>query len=144
MSLSENKALSRRWFEEVWNKGDLEVIDEMVAPDATFRDPVAGELRGPESAREMVTRYRQAFPDIHLTIEEQVAEGDTVVTRWTARGTHQGELMGIAATDKEVTVHGIQIDRISGGKFTGGEGAWDALGMFRQLGVVPETIGAQA
>lgn len=143
MSLSENKAVVRRWFEEVWNKGDLDRIDELIAPDALFKDPASGDYQGPEGARELVTMYRTGFPDTHFTIEEQVAEGELVTTRWTASATHEGDLMGIAATGKSITVNGIQVDRVSGGKLAGGEVAWDALGMLRQLGVVSETIGAQ-
>lgn len=144
MSLAENKALARRWFEDIWNKGDLDAIDELVAPDAVFHDPATKEYRGPDGARELVSTYRTAFPDTRFTIEEQIAEGDAVATRWTARGTHEGELMGISPTGKNVTVKGIEISRVSAGKLAGGEVAWDSLGMLRQLGAVPETIGAKA
>ena len=81
--------------------------------------------------------YRSAFPDMQLTIEDQIAEGDKVVTRWTARGTHQGELMGIPPTGKQATVTGITVGRVANGKFVESWSNFDALGMMQQLGVVP-------
>ena len=78
--------------------------------------------------------YRTAFPDMRLTVEQQIAEGDLVVTRWTARGTHRGELFGAAPTNKQVTVQGITISRISSGKVVEDVASYDALGMLRQIG----------
>ena len=80
--------------------------------------------------------YRKAFPDLRITIDEQIAEGETVVTRWTATGTHEGELMGIAATGKQATTAGININRISGGKLVDGWGIFDQLGLLQQIGAV--------
>lgn len=81
--------------------------------------------------------YRSAYPDTHFTVEDQIAEGDKVVTRWTGRGTHQGELMGVAPTGNEVTVRGIEIDRIVGGRIEETWVNYDTSGMMQQLGVVP-------
>ena len=135
---AETKAIARRFLEEAFNGGDLGVVDELVAPafvghDAALADPT----RGIEGAKASITGYRDAFPDLRLTIDQQVAEGEYVTTRWTARGTHQGDLMGMAATGKQATVTGITIDRIVDGRFTESWTNWDTLGLMQQLGVVP-------
>ena len=138
MSTEENKAIARRLNEEVWNKGRLEVIDELIADD--FVTTVVGapeQIRGPQGFREFVTLYRNAFPDLRITIDDQIAERETVVTRWTATGTHKGELMGMPATGKQATTAGININRISGGKLVDGWGLFDQLGLLQQLGAVP-------
>jgi steroid delta-isomerase-like uncharacterized protein len=136
MSTEENKALSRRLIEEVWNQGKLAVIDELVAPNYVDHDPT-GPIHGPEGFKQFVSMYLTAYPDTHFTIEDQIAEGDTVVTRWTARGTHKGPLMGIPPTGKQVTVTGISIGRVVNGKTVEGWSNYDTLGMMQQLGVVP-------
>ncbi len=81
--------------------------------------------------------YRKAFPDLRLTIDDQIAEGETVVTRWTATGTHEGELMGIPPTGKQATTTGININHVSGGKLVDGWGIFDQLGLLQQIGAVP-------
>ena len=134
-----NKTLSRRLFEEVWNKGNLAVLNELIANDHVNSGPgtLPGLPTGPEGAKQFVMIYRNAFPDTHFTIDEQIAEGDKVVTRWTAHGTHQGELLGIPATDKSSTVTGISVDRIMNGKIVESWGIFDQFGMMQQLGVIP-------
>src|SRR5438874_8372174 len=102
-----NKALARRVFEECINKGNLSVADELVATDYTYYEPTVGNVRGRDGFKQLVTTYRTAFPDLTLTIDEQIAEGDIVVTRWSGRGTHRGELMGVAPTGKQCSVQGI-------------------------------------
>ena len=92
---------------------------------------------GPESFKQFVSSYLSAFPDLHYTIEDQIAEGDRVVTRWTAVGTHKGELMGIPPTGQQAVVTGITINRFVGEKVVEGWNNWDGLGMMQQLGVVP-------
>jgi steroid delta-isomerase-like uncharacterized protein len=137
MSAEENKAVVRRINEEVWNKGDLDVIDELIEDEAVITVIGAPEpVRGPRGFREFVAMYRTAFPDLRLTVEEQVGEGEIVVTRWTATGTHEGDLMGIPATGKQATTAGININRISGGKLVQGWGLFDQLGLLQQLGAV--------
>jgi steroid delta-isomerase-like uncharacterized protein len=134
----ENKAIARRIDAEVWNEGRLEVIDELVAGD--YVSTVVGvpeQIRGPQGFREFVVTYRTAFPDLQIRIDEQIAEGDIVVTRWTGTGTHEGELMGIPATGKQVTTAGINIDRIAGGKLVAGWGLFDQLGLLQQIGAIP-------
>jgi steroid delta-isomerase-like uncharacterized protein len=96
MSAEENKALARRWAEDIMNQRNLDVVDEIYASDFVAHDPTMPEdIRGVEGRREFYGMYQSAFPDAEITIEDQVAEGDKVVTRWTGRGTHQGELMGV-------------------------------------------------
>src|SRR5919199_2849531 len=103
LSAEENKAVTRRFLEEVFTAGNLKLVDELFAPDYVLHDPsVPQEVRGPEGMRQYVAMYRAAYPDTHFTIEDQIAEGDEVVTRWVGRGTHQGELMGIAPTGRSV------------------------------------------
>lgn len=137
MSAEENKAIVRRLFEELWNQGKLDVADEIFATDYIFHEPVAGEVRGPEGFKQFVSMYRIAFPDLQFRIEDQIAEGDKIVTRWTATGTHKGELMGISPTSVQVTVTGIGIAHTDGDKIVEFWDNYDALGMLQQLGVVP-------
>src|SRR5713101_5503546 len=116
----ESKAIARRLVEEVWNKGNLAVADEIVA--ASVRDWDAARINypaspgselGSEGFKQLVTLFRAAFPDVYLTIEDMIAEGDKVVVRWIAHGTHSGELRGIGPTGKQITVTGIDIHRIA-------------------------------
>ena len=134
-----NKTLSRRFFDEVWNEGKLAVVDELILKDHVNSGPgtIPGLPNGPEGAKQFVMMYRNAFPDTHFTIDEQIAEGDKVVTRWTAHGTHKGELLGIPATGKSSTVTGISVDRIVNGKIAESWGIFDQFGMMQQLGVIP-------
>jgi steroid delta-isomerase-like uncharacterized protein len=138
MSTQENKAIIRRLNDEVWSKGQLDVIDDLIADK--FVATVIGapeQIRGPQGFREFVVMYRKAFPDLRLTTDEQIAEGETVVTRWTATGTHEGELMGMPATGKQATTAGININRVAGGKLVEGWGLFDQLGLLQQIGAVP-------
>ena len=142
--MAKNADGSRRMIEEVFGAGNYDLADELVAANAMGHDPALPEPTvGPEGVKESARGYRGAFPDLKLTIEQQVAEGDYVATRWSARGTHKAELFGIAATGKESTVTGITIDRWAGGKIAESWTNWDTLGMLQQLGVVPQ-LGAKA
>jgi steroid delta-isomerase-like uncharacterized protein len=135
----ENKDVIRRFLKEVFEGGNLELVDELFAPDYVLHDPfVPEEVRGLEGIKQFVSMYRTAFPDTHFTVEDQISEGDRVVTRWTGQGTQQGELMGISPTGNLVTVTGIEFDRVSGGKMQETWVNYDALGMMQQLGVVPQ------
>jgi len=146
MTTEDNKTLVRRWTEEAWNTGNLSLAEEIYAATYVGHDPASpiGDARGPEGARQFVAAYRRAFPDTHITIEELVAEGDTVVNRFTARGTHSGPLMGLAPTGKAVTVTGIGISHVVGGKIVEEWTNYDALGMWHQLGGVPQLATAGA
>jgi steroid delta-isomerase-like uncharacterized protein len=140
ISAEETKAVARRWFEDLFNAGNLEVADEIIAPEHVNHDPTLPDIpTGPEGQKQMVNLYRGAFTNAHISVEDQVAEGDRVVTRWTGSGTHQSELMGVAPSGNQVTVTGITINRISGGKIEESWTNYDALGMMQQIGVVAET-----
>ena len=134
----ENEALVRRYFEEIWNKGNLEVIDELFTTNFVRHGPVGteGEVRGLEGFKGLVSSYRSGLPDLRIPIEDLIAEGDKVVTRWTARGTHRGELMGNAPTGNPATVRGILVDRISGGKIEEEWADYDTLHLMQQIGGV--------
>ena len=139
MSVEANKAIARRFFIEIFGQGKLATADEIVAPEHVDRGPGAlpGLPAGPEGAKLCVTAYRNAFPDVQFTIDEQIAEGDKVVSRWTARGTHKGELAGIPPTGKSSTVTGVTVNRVVNGKMVESWGIFDQFGMLQQLGVIP-------
>jgi steroid delta-isomerase-like uncharacterized protein len=134
----ELKAIARREVDEIFTAGDLAVVDELYAADYIGHDPTRPEpIRGPAGVKEQVSGYRTAFPDLQLTADEIVAEGDLVVTRWTATGTHEGELFGVTPTGRQVTATGISIIRVAGGKIVEDWTSWDALGLMQQLGALP-------
>lgn len=136
MSAEENKAKVRRIVEEVYNKGNLDVVDEILASDYIYHGPGGQEVRGPEGMKQMMGMFRSAFPDLYIITEDLVAEGDKVVQRYTVRGTHKGDLMGIAPTGKQVTITGMIMLRFAGGRIAEGWENYDELGMMQQLGVV--------
>lgn len=137
--MSANKEIVRRVVEGVWRDRNLAVIDELVAQNYVGHDPTQPEpIRGRDGFRQFVDMYQSAFDDATVTIDDQIAEADRVVTRWTGRGTHTGELMGIAPTGKEVTVSGITVARLAGGKIAEEWELMDTLGMLVQLGAVPQ------
>ncbi len=135
MSTEDTKTVVHRYLEEAWSKGNLDAIDETMGPN--YVGHTLPEVHGPEAEKRFVSMYRAAFPNLNFTIEDQIVEGDKVVTRWTASGTHQGDLQGIAATGKPVSVMGIFIHRFVEGKIVEGWGISDQLGMLQQLGVIP-------
>jgi steroid delta-isomerase-like uncharacterized protein len=133
-----NKQIARRVIEELFSKGKLEVADELLAPEAVGHDPALPEpTRGPEGLKAAAAGYRGGFPDLTIRIETQIAEGDSVCTRWTAVGTNSGEFWGVPPTGKQATVTGITIDRIVDGRIVESWTNWDTLGLMQQLGVVP-------
>jgi len=137
--VSANKEIVRRLIEGVWRDRNLGLVDELVAPDYVGHNPSQPEpINGRAGFKQDVGMYQSAYQDATITIDDQIAEGDYVVTRWTGRGTHTGELMGIAPTGKEVTVSGITISRLAGGKIAETWELFDALGMLVQLGAVPQ------
>ena len=136
MSVEDNKATTRRWYEGVFNNGNLDLINELFAPNFVDHDPV-NPLPGLEGVRQVVIMYRSALPDLHITVEDWVAEGDKVVTRFRSQGTHGGALMGVPPTGKQVTVIGIDVLGFENGKITEHWGNRDDLGMLEQLGVIP-------
>jgi steroid delta-isomerase-like uncharacterized protein len=137
MSAEENKVLVRRLGEEVWSKGNLAVADELLATNFVFHYAPPGLASDREGYKQLVSMVRAAYPDRQITIEDLIAEGDKVAYRWSWRGTHTGEIHGIAPTGKQVTMTGISINRIEGGKIVEEWGEMDRLGLMQQLGVVP-------
>jgi len=131
-----NKAIEQRVFEEIWNEGALDVADEIFAPDVALHGLVADDLTGPEAFKQVVAMYRAAIPDIHWSVDDQVAEGDMVVTRLTGTGTQQGELMGIPPTGLSITVTAIAMVRVVDGLIQESWNSWDEAGLLQQLGVV--------
>ncbi len=142
MSAEDNKSIVRRLLEEPWT--NLDAVDELVDESYVGYDPSNPEpLRGPEGFRGFVSTYIAAFPDARITVDEQFAEGDRVATRWTGRGTHEGELLGIAPTRKQATVWGITMSRLRGGKVVEEWTNWDTLGLLQQLGAAPQLAQAE-
>jgi steroid delta-isomerase-like uncharacterized protein len=134
-----NKTLIRRWLDEVFTRGDLDEADELFTSNYALHDPsFPDDVYGPEGIKRYVTAYRVAFPDLRVTIEDQLAEEDKVVTRWTVRGTHSGEFLGLLPTGDEVTVSGIEFDRIARGKI---DEAWVGYHPFAEQTPTPERVG---
>jgi len=129
--LAKNKEIVRQFFEQIWNQGDESAIDRFIAEDAAGNDPKFGV--GRESFRLQWRKWRIAFPDINFAIEELVAEGDVVVSRWKLTGTHLGQYLDKSATGKKISVDGVSIDRIREGMVVSGFDAWDSNVLSEQL-----------
>jgi predicted ester cyclase len=144
VTTEENKALIRRLMEQANSKGNLDVVDELVAPDYVLHTPASptGEVHGTEDYKQLISMQRSAAPDLIFMVEDQIAEGQKVVTRYSARGTHQGEFMGSAPTGKQANTTGIVISRIAGGKIAEEWLEWDVLGLMHQLGAISEPVQA--
>jgi predicted ester cyclase len=130
------RAIGRRFRVELWNTGDLAIATELLAPDCLIhaRIPLATDFaRGPESLRQLVHFYHLAFSEIHVVAEQVVVEGDTVVVRWTARGRHTGDLLGLPPTFRETETTGIDILRVADGRIVEGWVSWDVLNLLEQL-----------
>src|SRR5215469_11105773 len=134
MSEQDNIAVIRRFIEEVINHGHLDAADEIVEERFVELDPLPGQRQGREGLKEVISMMRAAFPDMHWVVDESIASGEKVVTRFTWTGTHRGTFLGIPATGKSVTVKGVVIDRLSGGKMADSRILMDSLGMMQQLG----------
>jgi steroid delta-isomerase-like uncharacterized protein len=137
MSTEENKAKVQRMIEEVWNKGDLALVDDLVAPNYVYHFPGREDIKGSEGLKQFAIMLRTAFPDFHITIDDIVAEGDEVACRYTYQGTHKGEFLGIAPTGKQFKATGIMISHISGDKEVEVWESIDRIGMLQQIGVIP-------
>ena len=132
---AQNKALVRRWFEQVWNNGRAETIDELLSERSVVHG-LGADLHGPAGFKEFHAAYRDAFPDLAVHIEHLVAEDDLVVVHWSATATHSGGGLGFAATGKPVSFSGMALVRVEGNKFVEGWNSFDQLGLLQQLGVV--------
>ena len=142
-----NVEIARRIFDEIWNDRKPGAIDGLISPGYVHTDPNTPDLgEGREGYRKLVSIYTTAFPDLHFRIDEIVgdADTDTIAVRWTATGTHQGDLMGIAPTNKRINVAGIVINRFAHGKAVESTSIWDTYGLLRQLGVVPSLTKGKA
>jgi len=133
----ENKALVRRMEEELFNKRNLAAVDEFLAPSYVLRTAPAATPSGRDGVREVIAIYLAAFPDLHISIDELLAEGDKVVGRFTFTGTHGGDLMGLAPTQQRISVRQIAIYRIADGKVVEEWEVSDQLGLMQQLGAIP-------
>ena len=138
-----NKAIVMRFFAEMCSGRKLEVADELFAAGHTYQDPSSpGVSAGPAGMKEFVAIYHRGYPDAQWTIDAMYAVDDTVITRWTGRGTQTGDLAGIAPTGKSAAVSGVWINRIADGKIAESWNVWDTLCMLKQLGVVGEVAQA--
>ena len=137
LSTEKNKGFDRRLIEEVFSKGNVAIIDELVGDDVIDHTAPPGMPPGREGVKQFTTMFHAAFPDLRFTIKDQVAEGDKVTTRCVMTGTHKGPLMGIPPTGKAVSITTIDITRWSNGKAVEHWGVEDMLGLMQQLGVVP-------
>ena len=134
-----NKATERRFFEEVWSKGNYAIVNELIAADYFDHDQGV-PARGPAGLIQEVSLFRKAFPDLNFAIEDVIAEGDKVVTRITATGTQRGDLFGIPATGIRATISGVYISRYENGKAAEAWVRFDFNGLYRQLGSVPVRV----
>ncbi|HZU02399.1 MAG TPA: ester cyclase [Ktedonobacteraceae bacterium] len=137
MSTEDNKALVNRYFHAAWNQGNPAVIDELFAATFQAHNPAVPNGGSREGFKQFNSVFRSAFPNLRISQDDVIAEGDQVVTRFTVHGTHQGELQGIPPTGKQMTITGIEIVRVSGGKIVEAWSEFDQLGMLQQLGVIP-------
>jgi steroid delta-isomerase-like uncharacterized protein len=131
----QNEAIVRRLIEEGWNRGNLSVVDDCLAASYTHEGPL-DTTRGPEGEKAMITKYRNAFPDCKLQIDEMFSTGDRVVVRFTYAGTHRGDFEGLAPTGRSVQGKGIDILQMADERIVAAFSQWDALGLMQQLGVV--------
>lgn len=131
-----SKTVSRRFFEEVLSKGDLELVKELFTADCNAHTPI-GVFEGIDGAMQFVIRLREAFPDLDAKVEAQVVEGDKIATLWRARGTHQGDFGSIPATGRDMETCGITMFRVADGKIIESWGFADMMDMLKQLGAVP-------
>ena len=137
MSTEQNEALVNRYMEEVWNKGNLDALDELFAENYVAGLPMPGTSPDLEGFRQFIAMARAAFPDLRQTVEDSFAAGDRVVQRWTFGGTHKAEFMGVPPTGKDVAFDGISIYRIEGGRILQDWTIPDLASLMTQLGVIP-------
>ena len=136
---SDNVALIRRWFEEVWNKGRAEAIEEMFDEEGVahgLADETGAPLRGPANFREFHGRFRGAFPGLEVSVDDAISEGDKVAARCTVRARHEGDGLGFAATSRPVEFNGITFLRVRDGKIVEAWNNFDFMAMFQQLGAL--------
>jgi predicted ester cyclase len=138
VSTEENKALVRRFVDEVQSAGNIDAIDEICSPEFVNHSALPGVPPNCEGVKQLAVMFRQAFPDSYFTVEDMMAEGDKVATRKTFHGTHEGEFMGIPPTSRRVSMGLIDIVRIADGRVVEHWSMGDNLGMMQQLGVIAQ------
>jgi steroid delta-isomerase-like uncharacterized protein len=139
---SQNTELVHRWFNEIWTKGNLDAVDELLEAQASIHGLGEPE-RGPESHRAFkafVTRFRSAMSDIKVVVDQTVEEGDTVASRWTATMRHTGAALGIAPTNKSIKVTGMSFGKFRNGRMVEGWNNWDQAGLFSQINAPPGSV----
>jgi steroid delta-isomerase-like uncharacterized protein len=138
MSAEESKDIVRRFW-GVWEEGNIDLVDELLAPDYVNRTPATPDQpTGPEGVKGVVGMFRSGMPDLKVVIEDMIAEGDKVAVRYTLEGTHEGELFGVPPTGQHLSIKSIAIERVSDGKIREHWRITDSLDMMQQLGVIPE------
>lgn len=126
---------------EGWSRGDLALVDDLVTGCYVQRDPIhSAPIRGPEALKEWIARFREAVPDLQRSIEQTLVDGDVVAVHYTASGTHQGGLVGLEPTGRDVAVDGVFVCRVKGGRLTDGTDLWDVFGLLSQLDGLPTSI----
>ncbi len=139
LTAEQNKEMVQKTVEEIWNKGNLNLIEDLVSDDFVIHlSRPDEEIRGPENIKQFYSELHKAFPDIHFKIIDQVAEDNKVVTHWSATGTHKADYKGIPATGNKISFTAMDIDKISDGKFVECWTNTDDLTLMQQLGVVPK------
>ena len=133
------KAIVHRWFEEVWNQGRMETIDEMFPPRGVAHGLGESEapVRGPDAFKPFVRNIRESIPDLHISVEDIITEGDKTAFRVVLEGTHRGDGLGVAAPGRRVRVKGIVMLRLEDGQIVEGWNSWDRLGLLQQIGALP-------
>jgi steroid delta-isomerase-like uncharacterized protein len=132
------KAVARRYFKDVWTEGQLDVIDDIMAPEVVGQDGNGPAMKGTAAIKGFVAAMRQAFPDASFTLTHQAVDGDLVATRWVCQATHQGEFRGIPATGNVVSMTGVHLHRVRDGRIVEGWANWDGIALLQQLGVLPK------
>jgi steroid delta-isomerase-like uncharacterized protein len=144
MSAEENKVVMRQYFEGAWEQGNLQLLDELLAPDYVNHNPATPDMpTGREGVKGVVSMFRSGMPDLKVVIEDMIAEGEKVATRYTLEGTHEGELFGVPPTGKRLSIKSMTVERVSEGKVRDHWRVSDNLEMMQQLGVVPEPGGQE-
>ena len=131
--------MARQWFEQVWNQGNEEAIDRMLAPDGRIHG-LGGEMVGPGGFKPMWRTFRSAFSDLHVTVERTIVDGDTCVAQVRVRGRHTGDALGAPASGRQIIIDGVTILRSDGDQFVEGWNVFDFLGMYQQLGWVANPV----
>ena len=143
MSIEENKAIIRRMTEEFYNQGNVDSADQFFAETYMHHDPASPHIRDRDGLKEMVRGFRAGCPDLHITIDQLLAEGDTVTKRWIFHATQSGDLTGLPPTGKRITMSGLELFRLSDGKIVECWLGYDNLSLMQQLGVIPTVEQAQ-